>query len=249
YWASPTISQRTLSGNYAGNGNGGGIFCYYNSSPAIFNCTISGNSADYGGGIYCYYSTPFLVNTIVEGNAGNGGVYFYSSSDASLTYNNFDNNEGGNFTGSPPAHLGQNVTVNANGDSCDIYYNIFEEPLFADPNAGNFNLLADSPCIDAGNPAFPCDPDSTIADVGAFYFDQGAGIPAVEDLAVSIVGDSVILQWTEMTDAQYYKIYRSEVPLFDISSMTAIGLVFEAVYEEENVINGGPWFYVVTVEY
>ena len=33
-----------------------------------------------------------------------------------------------------------------------------------------------SPCIDAGDPNSPLDPDSTIADMGAFYFDQSLSI-------------------------------------------------------------------------
>ena len=33
-----------------------------------------------------------------------------------------------------------------------------------------------SPCIDAGDPNSPLDPDSTIADMGAYYYDQSMGI-------------------------------------------------------------------------
>ncbi len=51
--------------------------------------------------------------------------------------------------------------------------NIFDDPLFIDPMAGNFNLDQSSPCIDAGNPSSPQDPDETVADMGAYFFDQG----------------------------------------------------------------------------
>ena len=168
--SSPNISGNTISGNPADVG--GGIWCY-NSSPAISNCTISGNSAEFGGGIFCdNNSSPTIVNTIVEGNSGNGGIYFDESPDASLTYSDFYNNEGGNFSGSPPQYAGQIVTVNANGDSCDIYSNIFLDPQFVDPVFPDFNLRWGSPCIDAGDPESLFDPDSTITDIGAFYFDQ-----------------------------------------------------------------------------
>ncbi|MEA2095484.1 MAG: T9SS type A sorting domain-containing protein, partial [Candidatus Cloacimonadota bacterium] len=54
--------------------------------------------------------------------------------------------------------------------------NIDSDPLFVAPANGNYHLSADSPCIDAGDPTSPFDPDSTIADMGAYYYDQGAGI-------------------------------------------------------------------------
>jgi hypothetical protein len=50
--------------------------------------------------------------------------------------------------------------------------NIDADPLFADPENANFHLTADSPCIDAGDPESPLDPDGTRADMGAFYFHQ-----------------------------------------------------------------------------
>jgi hypothetical protein len=68
--------------------------------------------------------------------------------------------------------MGINVTTNANEDSCDCYHNIQMNPLFLDAVNGDYHLTDNSPCIDAGDPASPLDPDGTIADMGAFYFDQ-----------------------------------------------------------------------------
>jgi len=72
-----------------------------------------------------------------------------------------------------PAAFGVIITVNANGDSCDTYMNLFMDPLFVDPGNLNFHLTEYSPCIDAGDtdPLY-FDPDGTVADMGAFYFDQ-----------------------------------------------------------------------------
>ena len=172
--SSPTISHCAISGNTAVDG--GGISCYGNltSSPTIENCTISGNSAAWtGAGIYCNSFSSTIVNTIVEGNTGNGGIYFTNCQNPSVTNSDFYNNGSGSFTGSPPQWLGMVVMVNVNGDSCDLYYNIFEDPLFVDPVGGDFHLQPFSHCIDAGDPTSPLDPDSTIADIGAFYYDQG----------------------------------------------------------------------------
>jgi hypothetical protein len=79
-------------------------------------------------------------------------------------------------SGSPA--IGIKAFANANGDSCDTYYNIFLDPQFVDLAAGDYHLTAGSPCIDAGDPDLPYDPDGTVADMGAFYFDQ---LPVTED--------------------------------------------------------------------
>jgi len=177
YDVNPLISYCTINNNTTTlNNKGGGISCWQ-CSATILNCTISGNLASlYGGGIYCRESNSVIINTIVEGNNGNGGVYFENSPDTEIIYGDFSHNEGGNFVGDPPSYLGQIVMVNANDDSCDIFYNIFEDPLFVDPVGRDFNLQADSPCIDAGDPTSPLDPDNTIADIGAYYFDQSTWV-------------------------------------------------------------------------
>ncbi len=49
--------------------------------------------------------------------------------------------------------------------------NLFDDPLFMNPVAEDFSLDPVSPCINAGNPASLPDPDDTVADMGAYYFD------------------------------------------------------------------------------
>ena len=58
--------------------------------------------------------------------------------------------------------------------------NITDDPLFADGTNFDFNLTEDSPCIDAGDPACIYDPDGTIADIGALFYEQEN---SVEDFA------------------------------------------------------------------
>ena len=173
--AHPRIERCVIAGNTV-TSYGGGIGLA-ESSPTIINCAISGNlSSNRGGGIHCYLSAPTLVNTIVEGNAGNGGIYFSNSPGASVSYSDFHNNQNGNFAGSPPDSLEHITTVNANNDSCDAFFNIFLDPLFhAVTGDSAFRLSANSPCIDAGDPATPRDLDGTIADIGVYYYHQGTG--------------------------------------------------------------------------
>lgn len=45
--------------------------------------------------------------------------------------------------------------------------NISAQPLMANPMQDDFMLLVDSPCIDAGDPSLPRDPDESITDIGA----------------------------------------------------------------------------------
>jgi hypothetical protein len=55
--------------------------------------------------------------------------------------------------------------------------NITADPVFADSAEHDFHLQAGSPCIDAGDPASPLDPDGTPADMGAFHYPQATGGP------------------------------------------------------------------------
>jgi len=152
-YSSPAISGNIISGNSAIFGSsrkGGGILCSSNSNPPISNNTISNNSAsDYGGGIYCHSSSPTVTNAILWGNtAPNGPEIHVAGSNPLVTYCDV---QGG--------WAGQG--------------NINSDPLFVDPGAGDFHLQWGSPCIDAGDPNSAPDPDSTRADIGAFYFHQG----------------------------------------------------------------------------
>ncbi len=197
--SSPSLDSCVITGNSAPGHSGGGIYtsesrirmerCVvsYNfaleggglhfeaSEPSLSNCTVSENTAGgAAGGIYCApFSDITTVNSIVTGNNGFGGVHFGYSSSADISYGDYYDNQGGDFTGNVPSPLGVISTINANGDSCDVYYNIFADPLFYSIIGDSaFHLTAGSPCVDAGDPIDPFDPDSTIADIGAYHFYQ-----------------------------------------------------------------------------
>jgi predicted outer membrane repeat protein len=85
----------------------------------------------------------------------------------SCHHNLFFGNSGGDFA-YDTLGLGEVNTRNANGDSCDAFYNLYLDPRLVDVAGGDYRLLDSSPCIDAGDPASPADSDGTVADIGAF---------------------------------------------------------------------------------
>ena len=227
---------------------GGGISCSDMSNAEIRNCTISENSAVLsGGGMDIYSSIPEVSNNIFAANNGDGGIHFDITAQVSLIHNDFHDNENGDFSGDVPPGLGEIVTQNLNGDSCDTGMNIYLDPLFTDPAANDFHLSENSPCIDAGDPLSPLDPDGTIADIGAFCFGQTPPAPVVDDLTVTISNNDVILHWSPFTYAISYNIYRSEEPYFDVSTITPAVTVTEPEFiglnaAAENI----KYFYIVT---
>ena len=51
--------------------------------------------------------------------------------------------------------------------------NLHTDPALIHPSTGNFELSPNSPCIDAGDPFSPNDPDGSPADMGAYYTHTG----------------------------------------------------------------------------
>jgi Right handed beta helix region len=163
-------------GNISSHGQGAGIACYY-SDPLISNNTfykneisLIGASAE-GGGVYAYFSPARIVNNIFLENEG-GAICIDGFSQPTVEYNDFYNNPDGTFQGDVPVGLGDIVTTNHNGDPADVFFNIFLNPELLDAPGGIYDLSSSSPAIDAGAPDTPSDPDGTIADVGARYFEQ-----------------------------------------------------------------------------
>jgi len=119
------------------------------------------------------------ANSIISNNHADYGIY--NSGSLTAEYTNFFNNNPGQVGGNSPTGFGVLMHTNVNDDSCDVYSNIFLDPLFEDPGTGNFQITwanfpvwdeTRSPCIDAGDPGSPSDPDTTVTDMGALFFDQ-----------------------------------------------------------------------------
>jgi hypothetical protein len=133
----PIIKNNIIAGNYAGH-QGGGIYigshCHH---LFIENNTIFNNYADTGGGIaYWNYYISLIKNMILWGNSAIEGpeIYTYHSGHIAVKFSDIE----GGWPGEG---------------------NIDVDPLFRDPDNGDFHLMSiacgdtlDSPCIDAGDP-------------------------------------------------------------------------------------------------
>ena len=161
--SSPEIRKNVISKNSAGplGAPGGGICCADNSSPEIINNTITENKTLFKGGGICSRnsSNPTVLNTILWADIPDE-IYVDASSGINITYSDI---QGG--------WLGQD--------------NIDADPMFVDPNKGDYHLQSGSPCIDAGDPNSPNDPDGARVDMGAFYYAH----PAPKGL-VKVSGDN-----------------------------------------------------------
>jgi hypothetical protein len=193
YNSSAKISNNFIYENDAlGEWGFGGGLSLLSSSPMMINNVIIANSAlQWGGGIHCFESSPIMVNNALSANSAwqGGGIYcelvsnpvitntiFWADSASYSPEIDFDDSSSPYFT------------------YCDIQGgwagegNIDVDPLFRDPDNGDFHLKADScgdiynsPCIDAGDPAIfdsilDCDwgLGESRSDMGAY---GGARIP------------------------------------------------------------------------
>jgi len=171
YMVSANLSNCTIFDNFSEPG-GGGIAIYYSGNLSLDHCTIESNyTIAPGSGIDIYSGcTAEVTNSIISNNYSDYGIH--NSGTLTVDFTDFFNNYAGPISGNIPTGFGELTQTNANGDSCDVYYNIFLDPLFVGRYSEDYNLRWRSPCIDAGDPDSPLDPDNTVCDMGRFYFNQ-----------------------------------------------------------------------------
>ena len=182
------------SGRWLGGGllNGyagiGGI-----ANPILFNCIFNGNSTErYGGGMYNEYSSPIIVNCTFIGNSAErgGGICSDRGSSPTLTNNILWSNKAiyGHeiylpfYSEQQPSEITVSFS-DVQGGVEEVYVetgsflnwevgNINADPLFAVPGHwewsywvdGDYHLLPDSLCIDAGDPNYIAEPNETDLD-------------------------------------------------------------------------------------
>jgi hypothetical protein len=138
---------------------------YLTNNTIVDNGQDGYNDWSGGGAIY-------IKNNIIANN-GRYGIYKHLNTPVFISYNDVWNNvEGAYYQGySGPA---QPFTPNPGTGEIAADPLFYGSPFDYYLSWDNFPTpdLTMSPCIDAGDPTLPYDPDGTIADQGAFYFDQ-----------------------------------------------------------------------------
>ena len=201
------IKNVMITNNYAAS-EGGGINCDFSSCLTIESCIISSNNAAAGGGI-CIEggSSLTIAHTLFNENSAEYGGAIWSGEKGGFDMDNCSlvNNHAEIEAGAVSTYFYNPVLVNCivcnntpTHFDCEPYItysnisggwagtgNISTDPLFLDPENGDYHLTENSPCIDAGDPDSPFDPDGTIADMGAFYFNQNIGIEENYELEIT----------------------------------------------------------------
>ncbi len=118
---------------------------------------------------------------------------------------------------------------------------IDQNPLFVNAENGNFHLTANSPCIDAGDPGSPRDPNGTRADMGAYYYNgENGGEPELRDLFVELIPGWNMISINVSPDEELWE--RDEGP--DVIRMLDQLRINEDNHHVELFKNGAGQFYV-----
>jgi len=179
--SNPILAKCTFTANTARHG--GGMYNCYDSTPRLANCIFSGNLAEYGGAVKSSEATPVLINCTLSGNSAEmgGGIWNGWGGSAELANSIlWDNSDSGGMDESAQINDAQGSKRSVIKYCCIRGWtgilggigNIGADPLFADPDTGDYHLKSagwrwdaehqqwlhdemTSQCIDAGNPGSP----------------------------------------------------------------------------------------------
>ena len=164
-YSNPILNYVTITNNTAEHYGGG--MRLSNSNPILTNVTIANNKTNNeGGGMYLNFSSPIITNSIIWDNIPES--LYISSGTPFITYSDI---EGG----------------------WEDEGNIDDNPLFFDSENRDFTLQSISPCIDAGNPNLPFDPDGTRTDMGAYYYNQELLLGDINEDLILNIQDIIIM--------------------------------------------------------
>jgi hypothetical protein len=170
-----------LTKNVAMKGAGGAIYVHGTRivrSPVVTlqNCTIAANHSIPGIGDGVYLNSVFYDDFIKINLTDNSSL---DATDCIF----WDN--GPNYIRKDSIQFGSRTVRYCDVQAVVQYIggaNFQLDPLFVDPEMGDFGITGSSPCIDRGDPTSPKDPDGTRSDVGAVVGKVFVGIAMDETL-------------------------------------------------------------------
>ena len=233
----------SASGSIVGNSitlntssDGGGIYCYYNIDSISFNLISENIATDVGGGILCYGCSPVILNNTVMGNGGYGdkigGIVCDQTANPTITNNIISDNINGYGIrcsgGSIPTISYNDVWNNQDDD----YYGcvpgegcISQNPLYCQPEYGDFTLHTYSPCLGTGEGG---------ADMGAF------GVGCEGDLRVKVTAgpDKTGLAGMQVSVDFYVENTGFVAETYDVSVSDSLGWTIDPTYHEVLIDSG-----------
>jgi parallel beta-helix repeat protein len=190
------LYKSIVSNNTSASGGGGGHFY----DPHTFDCdycTFYGNDAPLASGMFIGdIQYPMIDKTIIAFGTGGYAVHGDMVSSILITCSDVYGNEGGDYV---QRLAGKDTTGN----------NIWADPLFCDPDSGDFHLANASPCI-----------GGTCGQIGALGV--GCEDPLLRIQSIEDVGDdqgrNVRITWrrssydaqTDPLDVTGYEVYRRQ---------------------------------------
>ena len=274
--SNPTFENCTFNSNTSGF-RGGGAYFNGGSYLEFQNCEIIGNSANIGGGFMLEGEAGFWMNkTLVVGNTANqsvGAIGLGSSGTKWITNSTISGNDGPNAGGvqiwngdvgvinsilwnNTPANDYMNV---GGGSAIAIYStigggwdgdgNLDSDPLFKDPDNGDFTLSQDSPCKDAGIADWDDDGVDDVTDYNGSAPDMGAfesQMAAPSNFSLFPSTDYVIVSWleTEEEGLQYYLLERSTDSEFNENVVS--NFLITSYFEDYDLEFNTEYFYRVS---
>ena len=148
--ANASVTDVIVTGNdcYRNDSYGGGMIIN-NSEATLTNVTVTDNTASNGGGIFILDTDATLINLTVSGNtatAFGGGLLVGANTNPTLTNSIIWGNNPNQIQGfGTPTITYSDIQGGWNGVG-----NIDSDPLFCNPDSGDFTLTENSPCIGTG---------------------------------------------------------------------------------------------------
>ena len=169
-----------VQGNIA---NRGGAIRAYASDIVLLNSALLNNEGDLGGALFSLNSNWKIIKSTIAGNSGNSGAGIWTSSDSLYIINSILWNEAGDeihgsssqSNDTSTSHIAYSTVRGLDAHFANQGFlettwhagNTEDAPLFVNAPAGNYQLAAGSPQVDAGIPFFELN-DEVLVDMEEF---------------------------------------------------------------------------------